>query len=84
MSQQEVKASFIGKRERVQITDGVTVWETQKERRESPLWGLGGFIEDRGPVSVFFQASRNQLEQRQGPRCYSLKPGGLGGSLEGR
>lgn len=39
---------------------------------------LGGFIEDGGQVHISSQASRNRLEQRQEPRCYSLEPGGLG------
>ena len=36
------------------------------------------FIKDCGLVYVSSQASRNQLEQRQGPRCHSLEAGGLG------
>ena len=45
--------------------------------------GLGVFTEDCGLLYTCTmctrctQASRNLLEQRQGPRCYSLEPEGL-------
>ena len=51
----------------------------RKKRRESRLClGSGIFTEDRDLVHVSPQVSRNWLEQRQGPRCYSLEQRGLG------
>ena len=49
----------------------------RKERSTSLVFVLesGVFIEDSDMVYVSLQASR--LEHRQGPRCYSLEPGGL-------
>lgn len=50
--------------------------------------GLGVLVENCGLVYESSQAPRNQLERRQGPRCDSLVPEGLGvekssaGSLE--
>lgn len=37
-----------------------------------------GFIEDSSLMYLSPLASRNQLEQTQGPTCYSLEPEGLG------
>lgn len=42
---------------------------------------LGGFSEDCGPTCMSPEASRNWLERRREPLCYSLELDGLGTEL---
>ena len=67
-----MKAEFIEGIERVQVQIECLGDSRRKGRGLVFVWGLGFFTEDPG------KASRNRLEQKQGPKCYSLEPGDLG------
>lgn len=62
-------------------TDGPgTSGRPRKEKSVSLTFvpGLGVSTEVGGLVYLSSQASRNRLDQRRGPRCYSMERGNLG------
>lgn len=66
-SQQGMRAEFIEDTEQTQME----CLGDSKREGGSPVFvqDLGVFVEDGGLVYVSPEASRNQLEQKQGPRC---------------
>lgn len=75
-SQQGMRAEFIEDREQTQME---CPGDSKREGGSLVfVQDLGVFVEDGGLVYVSPEASRNQLEQKQGPRCYSFDPGVLG------
>ena len=73
-----MKAEFIEGIERMQVE---TVWLEYSERRGMSLvfvWDLGVSSEDCSLVHLSSEASKNKLEQKRGPKSYSLEPAVLG------